>query len=92
MTLRSNLLFGTGKNGVYNKMVYQVREAFEACELVRINCQGMNPSDYKKIGAKLKVSRLQNFNIFLSFLLLKTLTSSLLMDFAGPSPMCASFV
>lgn len=71
MTLRSNLLFGTGKNGVYNKMVYQVREAFEACELVRINCQGMNPSDYKKIGAKLKVSRLQNFNIFLSYFVAK---------------------
>ncbi|XP_074575335.1 CRS2-associated factor 1, chloroplastic [Curcuma longa] len=43
-----------GKNGVYNKLVYHVREAFEACELVRINCTGMNPSDYKKIGAKLK--------------------------------------
>lgn len=43
-----------GKNGVYCDLVKNVREAFEACELVRINCQGMNPSDYKKIGAKLK--------------------------------------
>ncbi|KAG8367365.1 hypothetical protein BUALT_Bualt16G0064500 [Buddleja alternifolia] len=42
------------KNGVYCDLVKNVREAFEACELVRINCQGLNPSDYKKIGAKLK--------------------------------------
>ncbi|XP_047969988.1 CRS2-associated factor 1, chloroplastic [Salvia hispanica] len=42
------------KNGVYTHLVANVREAFEACELVRINCQGLNPSDYKKIGAKLK--------------------------------------
>ncbi|KAM7515432.1 hypothetical protein LguiA_005015 [Lonicera macranthoides] len=42
-----------GKNGVYSDLVKHVQEAFEACELVRINCQGMNPSDYKKIGAKL---------------------------------------
>lgn len=73
MTLRSNLLIGTGKNGVYNKLVYHVREAFEACELVRINCTGMNPSDYKKIGAKLKVNYLQNFNIFLSYFVAKDL-------------------
>ncbi|XP_059634927.1 CRS2-associated factor 1, chloroplastic [Cornus florida] len=44
-----------GKNGVYCNLVNNVREAFEACELVRINCQGMNGSDYRKIGAKLKV-------------------------------------
>lgn len=43
-----------GKNGVYCDLVNNVSEAFEACELVRINCQGMNPSDYRKIGAKLK--------------------------------------
>ncbi|KAK4391705.1 CRS2-associated factor 1, chloroplastic [Sesamum angolense] len=42
------------KNGVYCDLVKNVREAFEACELVRINCQGFNASDYKKIGAKLK--------------------------------------
>ncbi|CAA0838628.1 CRS2-associated factor 1- chloroplastic [Striga hermonthica] len=42
------------KNGVYCDLVNNVREAFEACELVRIDCQGLNPSDYKKIGAKLK--------------------------------------
>lgn len=43
-----------GKNGVYSNLVKNVREAFEACNLVRINCQGMNSSDYHKIGAKLK--------------------------------------
>lgn len=43
------------KNGVYTDLVNNVREAFEECELVRINCQGLNASDYRKIGAKLKV-------------------------------------
>ncbi|KAI3949845.1 hypothetical protein MKW92_003309 [Papaver armeniacum] len=37
-----------GKNGVYSDLADHVREAFEVCELVRINCEGMNPSDYKK--------------------------------------------
>lgn len=48
-------LFLTGKNGVYSELAKNVREAFEECELVRINCTGMNGSDYRKIGAKLKV-------------------------------------
>lgn len=43
-----------GKNGVYCDLAKNVREAFEVCELVRINCQGMNGSDYRKIGAKLR--------------------------------------
>ncbi|OIW16083.1 hypothetical protein TanjilG_00040 [Lupinus angustifolius] len=43
-----------GKNGVYCNLVNNVREAFEECELVRINCQGLNKSDYRKIGAKLR--------------------------------------
>ncbi|WOK99288.1 CRS2-associated factor 1, chloroplastic [Canna indica] len=43
-----------GKNGVYSNLVSQVREAFEACELVRINCKDMNKSDCRKIGAKLR--------------------------------------
>ncbi|KAF3441886.1 hypothetical protein FNV43_RR15801 [Rhamnella rubrinervis] len=43
-----------GKNGVYIDLVENVREAFEECELVRINCQGMSGSDYHKIGAKLR--------------------------------------
>ncbi|PWA83842.1 RNA-binding, CRM domain-containing protein [Artemisia annua] len=43
-----------GKNGVYCDLAKNVREAFEACDLVRINCEGMNGSDYRRIGAKLK--------------------------------------
>lgn len=42
---------------MYCDLAKNVREAFEACELVCINCQGLNPSDYRKIGAKLKVKR-----------------------------------
>lgn len=52
-----SLLLDIGKNGVYHNLVKHVREAFEECELVRINCQGMNGSDYRKIGAKLKVCK-----------------------------------
>jgi len=44
-----------GKNGVYCDLVKNVKEAFEVCELVRIDCQGMKGSDFRKIGAKLKV-------------------------------------
>uniref|UniRef100_A0ACD5Z0Y3 Uncharacterized protein n=1 Tax=Avena sativa TaxID=4498 RepID=A0ACD5Z0Y3_AVESA len=43
-----------GKNGVYAHLVKEVREAFEACDLVRIDCSGLNKSDCRKIGAKLK--------------------------------------
>ncbi|XP_051213998.1 CRS2-associated factor 1, chloroplastic [Lolium perenne] len=43
-----------GKNGVYTHLVKEVREAFEACDLVRIDCSGLNKSDCRKIGAKLK--------------------------------------
>ncbi|PKA45716.1 CRS2-associated factor 1, chloroplastic [Apostasia shenzhenica] len=42
------------KNGVYCNLVKDVQEAFEECELVRINCKGLNKSDCRKIGAKLK--------------------------------------
>lgn len=42
------------KNGVYWDLVTNVREAFEECELVQINCQGLETSDYRRIGAKLK--------------------------------------
>ncbi|KAH9318937.1 hypothetical protein KI387_020706, partial [Taxus chinensis] len=42
------------KNGVYVDLVKDVKEAFEVNELVRINCHGLDPSDYKKIGAKLR--------------------------------------
>ncbi|XP_055834670.1 CRS2-associated factor 2, chloroplastic [Solanum dulcamara] len=42
------------KNGVYLTLVKDVRSAFEACPLVKIDCRGMHASDYKKLGAKLK--------------------------------------
>ncbi|XP_077240489.1 RNA-binding CRS1 / YhbY (CRM) domain-containing protein isoform X2 [Tasmannia lanceolata] len=42
------------KNGIYINLVKDVRDAFEGSPLVKINCQGLEPSDYKKIGAKLK--------------------------------------
>lgn len=41
---------------MYCDLAKAVKEAFEECDLVRINCKGMNTSDYKKIGAKLRVS------------------------------------
>ena len=43
------------KNGVYISLVKDVRDAFEGSPLVKIDCKGMHASDYKKIGAKLKV-------------------------------------
>ncbi|XP_006644195.2 CRS2-associated factor 1, chloroplastic-like [Oryza brachyantha] len=43
-----------GKNGVYLNLVKQVREAFGACDLVRVDCSGLNKSDCRKLGAKLK--------------------------------------
>ncbi|KAK1292233.1 hypothetical protein QJS10_CPB17g00895 [Acorus calamus] len=42
------------KNGIYMNLVKDVRNAFEFSDLVKINCQGMHASDYKKLGAKLK--------------------------------------
>lgn len=43
-----------GKNGVYLNLVQHVRNGFKVDDLVRIDCRGLNPSDYKKIGAKLR--------------------------------------
>ncbi|KAL2547014.1 CRS2-associated factor 2 [Forsythia ovata] len=42
------------KNGVYISLVREVRTAFEGCPLVKIDCRGLDASDYKKLGAKLK--------------------------------------
>ncbi|KAF9612301.1 hypothetical protein IFM89_038871 [Coptis chinensis] len=42
------------KNGTYNNLVNNVRNAFEGSSLVKVNCQGMHATDYKKLGAKLK--------------------------------------
>ncbi|KAH7415110.1 hypothetical protein KP509_14G027700 [Ceratopteris richardii] len=42
------------KNAYYGDLIQHVREAFGDEELVRIDCKGLNVSDYKKIGAKLR--------------------------------------
>ncbi|CAJ2671567.1 unnamed protein product [Trifolium pratense] len=42
------------KNGYYAHLVTMVRDAFLLCEFVRIDCQGLERSDYKKIGCKLR--------------------------------------
>ncbi|KGN56566.1 CRS2-associated factor 1, mitochondrial [Cucumis sativus] len=42
------------KNGYYGSLVPMVRDAFLSCELVRIDCKGLERSDYKKIGCKLR--------------------------------------
>ncbi|XP_057981332.1 CRS2-associated factor 1, mitochondrial isoform X2 [Malania oleifera] len=44
------------KNGYYGSLVPMVRDAFLTEELVRIDCQGLERSDYKKIGCKLRSS------------------------------------
>ncbi|KAK9707383.1 hypothetical protein RND81_07G194000 [Saponaria officinalis] len=41
------------KNGVYINLVDDVRHAFEGSQLAKIDCRGLDPSDYKRIGAKL---------------------------------------
>jgi hypothetical protein len=43
------------KNGVYLTLVAEVRAQLGLDEVVRVDCQGMHATDYKKIGAKLKV-------------------------------------
>ena len=52
------------KNGVYITLVKDVRNAFEGSPLVKIDCKGMHTSDYKKLGAKLKVC---NICVLLTF-------------------------
>ncbi|KAI3883545.1 hypothetical protein MKW92_044352 [Papaver armeniacum] len=42
------------KNGYYGNLVPMVRDAFLTEEMVRIDCKGLNKSDYKKIGYKLR--------------------------------------
>ncbi|KAK0597483.1 hypothetical protein LWI29_025801 [Acer saccharum] len=43
------------KNGVYTTLVKDVKNAFEGSSLVKIDCKGLHASDYKKLGAKLKI-------------------------------------
>ncbi|XP_057499884.1 CRS2-associated factor 1, mitochondrial-like isoform X1 [Actinidia eriantha] len=42
------------KNGYYGSLVPMVRDAFLVSELVRIDCQGLEKSDLKKVGCKLR--------------------------------------
>ncbi|XP_068666177.1 CRS2-associated factor 1, mitochondrial [Aristolochia californica] len=42
------------KNGYYGSLVPMVRDAFLTDELLRIDCKGLERSDYKKIGCKLR--------------------------------------
>ncbi|KAI4383615.1 hypothetical protein MLD38_009428 [Melastoma candidum] len=42
------------KNSYYGSLVPMVRDAFLTNELVRIDCQGLERGDYKKIGCKLR--------------------------------------
>ncbi|KAJ4831290.1 hypothetical protein Tsubulata_020390 [Turnera subulata] len=42
------------KNGYYGSLVPMVRDAFLVSELVRIDCRGLDKSDYSKIGCKLR--------------------------------------
>ncbi|KAG9445483.1 hypothetical protein H6P81_016823 [Aristolochia fimbriata] len=42
------------KNGYYGSLVPMVRDAFLTDELVRLDCNGLERSDYKKIGCKLR--------------------------------------
>ncbi|XP_027108201.1 CRS2-associated factor 1, mitochondrial-like [Coffea arabica] len=42
------------KNGYYGSLVPMVRDAFITEELVRIDCKGLERSDYKKVGCKLR--------------------------------------
>jgi RNA-binding protein YhbY len=63
-------LFFSAKNGIYINLVKDVKDAFEVNELVKIDCEGMEPSDYKKLAAKLKVSTIQadKVKLVISFL------------------------
>ncbi|KAI3756861.1 hypothetical protein L1987_56685 [Smallanthus sonchifolius] len=42
------------KNGYYGGLVPMIRDAFLVEELVRIDCQGLEKKDYKKLGSKLR--------------------------------------
>ncbi|KAI3833887.1 hypothetical protein MKX03_012375 [Papaver bracteatum] len=42
-------------NGYYGNFVPMVRDVFLTEEMIRIDCKGLNKSDYKKIGYKLRI-------------------------------------
>ncbi|KAI3833890.1 hypothetical protein MKX03_012378 [Papaver bracteatum] len=50
------------ENGYYGNLVPMVRDAFLTEEMVRIDCKGLNKSDYKKIGYKLRVISHNSFD------------------------------
>ncbi|PIA47952.1 hypothetical protein AQUCO_01400507v1 [Aquilegia coerulea] len=52
--LAVTVLTKLAKNGYYGSLVPMVRDAFLFEELVRIDCKGLERSDYKKIGCKLR--------------------------------------
>ncbi|GBG69319.1 hypothetical protein CBR_g4016 [Chara braunii] len=52
--LKLEALCRLNKNGVYADLVKKVQWAFQTNELLRINAKGLNKSDYKKIGARLR--------------------------------------
>lgn len=56
------------KNGYYGSLVPMVRDAFLVSELVRIDCTGLERSDYKKIGCKLRVKIIFLLKIYFNFL------------------------
>ncbi|OMO78687.1 hypothetical protein CCACVL1_14188 [Corchorus capsularis] len=52
--LATPVLTKLAKNGYYGSLVPMVRDAFLVSELVRIDCTGLERTDYKKIGCKLR--------------------------------------
>lgn len=58
------------RNGYYGNLVAMVRDAFLVEELVRIDCTGLDKSDLKKIGVKLRVLPLYWLMLFFYILFL----------------------
>lgn len=82
-------MFQTGKNGLYSNLVRNVKEAFEECELVRINCKDMNNSDCRKIGAKLRVlNHCHHYPVWYS----SSTNTVIGPGFAGPRSVCPNII
>ena len=47
--------------------------------MVWINCRGMKPSDYKSIGAKLKVCEYFGYNLLREFIMPQTKVQSIML-------------
>lgn len=63
-TPNSSVAWIVGKNGVYLNLVRDVRNAFQADNLVKVDCEKMNTHDLRKIGAKLKVILVFRITLF----------------------------